>query len=538
MIVPVLLFVIAYAALLITGHAVLLPVVLLAAVFLFRGMMCIDRRLEPFAAVLVLFAAQNVAAGMLGGTHAEASLKAAVLLSALLPACLVLAAWTVSPWRAWRWLSIEIRGAELWLLVIAFAYTALVLARWFTGPFALSVSISALRNALTPAYGILVVLLLPPELRPTIEEIVSFLRRWGVLIALFGFVEITVLGDRFWSGFAHIGAAIHVKELSVARRSGPTVPADFYTYFGHHYFRRLVSLYGDAITTGYYLAVAFLAAVIGPSRRGLRAFGLRSVWVVVLAAALGLSFVKGGFQIVAVGVVVALLLHTWLRSVFERGALVVLLACALCAIGAQATGLMSQSSVQLHVSGLTSAVHAVTDHVGSSLAWGKGIGTAGADSVYIQRHAGQLVPARETPGLDNGAGTILVSTGALGLAGVLALFALLIPTCARRARKNRASAVAAVATVALLVNFLLQEHALTLVPSFPFWVLAAIGFGAAGTQPTAKPTVISLVPAARPGWRPMVRTRVPIAGFDPRAAHQRRKNSGVRRRREPLPAGR
>jgi hypothetical protein len=504
---------VAYTATLVVGHAILVPVAAAAAVFAFRTLMREGRRLEPFAAVLVLFAVQNIAAGVLGGGHAPAGVRVAVSLSAVLPACVILAGWSLSPVRAWEWLTLRIRGTELWLLAVSIGYALLVTARWITAPLPLSAAFGSLRNDLTPAYGILTVVLLPPELRPTITEIVTWLRRWGLLVALAGFVELAALGDRFWVTVADIGATIHVKELSVAHRDGFTVPADFYTYFGHHYFRRLVSVYGDAITTGYYLALGFLAALFGTLRAR-----VRWAYAGVLAVAIALSFVKGGFQVVLVGVIVALVLRTRGRVLFEHGAIVVMVACVLCVVGTRATeALPFQSSVQLHVSGLNTAVREVTREIGAHTVWGEGVGMGGAGSVFIQRHAGNLVTAANVPGLDNGAGTILVDTGVLGLAGVLGLFALLIPACARRARDNRAATVATIATVALLVNFLMQEHALALLPSLPFWVLATIGTGAA---PDDAPLPVAVAPARRAS------TKVQVAGFDPKVARRRRRQSG------------
>jgi hypothetical protein len=94
--------------------------------------------------------------------------------------------------------------------------------------------------------------------------------------------------------------------------------------------------------------------------------------------------------------------------------------------------------------------------------------------VYARRSVANTPATREVPGLDNGAGAVLVQTGALGLLLLLAQFAIMINLCVKRAVKSRGFFVAATALTALLCNFLLQEHALTLITSLPFWFLGAV----------------------------------------------------------------
>jgi hypothetical protein len=460
-----------YIALLVSGWVLLLPVALLVVVVLFAALFRHRHRIAPFAITLVVLALQNVGAGMLGGANAEASLRVAIAFSAFVPAAILAGGWLLSPRAAFVALREQLRGEQLVVVAVALVGAGLVVARFVTGPVSFGAAVPSLRNALTPAYGLLVVLLLPPALRPDVAALGRWLGRWGVVIALAGVAELRLLGDRFWAETANIGAAISVKTLSVAHVKPHEVPADFYTHIGHNYFRRLVSIYGDAITTSYYLALALLAVVFLARLRSRFAIAAMPV----LAVALVLGAAKGALGIVVIGVAVGVVLATRLRVLLPSGAAIVLVMCAGSVLFGHAVRYLPvASSIDLHVNGFTSAVHEVTSPLDTSFVWGDGIGTGGAGAVHAYRsEGGNLVRAQSVPGVDNGAGAILAQTGLLGLLSVFALFALAIDSCLRRVRESRASLFAAAALSALLANFLQQEHALTLITSLPFWFLAA-----------------------------------------------------------------
>src|SRR5262249_18927416 len=86
---------------------------------------------------------------------------------------------------------------------------------------------------------------------------------------------------------------------------------------------------------------------------------------------------------------------------------------------------------------------------------------------------------------------------------LFAQFALVIGACMKRARAGRGALLAAAAVTALLVNFLMQEHALTLATSLPFWLLGALAMTQhvrvevpRTAKPSNEPADIDLVPEA------------------------------------------
>ncbi|HVJ98116.1 MAG TPA: hypothetical protein VNC41_14900, partial [Acidimicrobiia bacterium] len=473
-----------YGLMLVTGRMVLVPFVFAGLIATFRALFRSGHRVGPFAITLVLLAVQNLAAGILGGGSAAGSLHAAIALSAIIPAAILVAGWWTDPAASYTWVRREMRGVELWIVALALGYAAFVGLRWLTSPVPLGLAIPSLRNALTPSYALLVVLLLPPVLRPSVDDIGRWLIRWGVVVGVFGALEFLVLRDRFWVQIANVDALIDVKRLSTARIHSFQVPADFYTHFGHNYFRRLVSLYGDAITTSCYLALALLAVLV----LWRRPRGLQIAALAVLVPAMMLGAVKGAFGVVAVGLLVATLVRSRFRALLPSGAVVVVVACAASVLFGWGMQFVPwNSSAGLHVDGIGSAVREVTSPLDGSFVMGDGVGAGGSGAVYANRVVdGHTPEARDVPGLDNGAGAILAQTGVLGLGLLLALFALVIDTTMRRSQESRGVLLAMAAVTALLCNFLMQEHALTLMTSLPFWMLGAVAVRA--TEPYAAAT--------------------------------------------------
>src|SRR4051794_12620847 len=89
-----------YAIVLASGRTILAPLALFAFFMFFRALFQRGILVAPFGITVVVFAAQNLAAGVLGRSHAASSLHVAIAVSTVLPLAITIAAWASDPRRA------------------------------------------------------------------------------------------------------------------------------------------------------------------------------------------------------------------------------------------------------------------------------------------------------------------------------------------------------------------------------------------------------------------------------------------------------
>jgi hypothetical protein len=284
----------------------------------------------------------------------------------------------------------------------------------------------------------------------------------AVPIALFGFLERSILETLIWRTIAPAGQYYHLSvqsglaTYSAQEHLYKDLPYNFFIWDFGTPFRRLVSTYLEATTLAMYLALAgVLALAIWPRR------WLTYAVVAILAVATALTLGKAGLLVFGVAGGYAVLAH--LRAELREPGTVVRIAVALAAFVAVVAGVMVLfglwGGALAHVRGLNEGLTSV-----SKAPLGYGLGYGGDFGV------GQT-------GAESSLGVMLVQIGLPGAAIWVAWIVGLALACAyaaRRSEVNLLSLTLGVATFAFLVTAVFTESAGGLLGNWPYALLPAL----------------------------------------------------------------
>jgi hypothetical protein len=340
--------------------------------------------------------------------------------------------------------------------------------------------IPALRNLVSFLAMFYMGFLLPGLDEATFKRIVRGFGWLVVLTVAFGYLERFVLGDAFWVDVFHIDFVARVKGLTMW---GMGLPEDFYSPLGGHAYRRMASLFGTAITMGYFVAFGVFFGLYGAWRQQGFRRQLAFLWVGVLLVTLAVTLVKGAYQIVAVGGVALLLGAIGWRRRWSFAALTAM--CVLLAVPMVVAGvlLFRRSTVLLHVYGLFSSFASLQ---GSSLVLGRGVGTGGAISLLI---GGDLAVA----GAESGIGSLVSQLGLVGVLLYLAFFLSVLRLLYGYVRSGETTKDLRIfmlclfgADFGLLSNAFLQENAFAPIPVSFYLVFTGVALNLAYRQRRAR----------------------------------------------------
>lgn len=255
-------------------------------------------------------------------------------------------------------------------------YILLLTKNFIFTPARLSSAILSLRYMLVPVLCIYVGKTVKLSQKQTIKlmyEIVG----WSLFLALFGFIELIFLKDRFWTALGYSDYAVRMKGNEPwALFNGVTV--NFYTwdFFGVP-IRRLVSITADPLATAYLVYLGSMILFTGSVRmRKRKNNSVKFLVLVLLFIASILSLSKAVFIMMIITVLICAYFYKWLPKsmlkllVVFGGLFMVLI------LRKYLSGLSQASSISNHLLGLQIAL--------SDLGLlGNGLGTAGSSVVML-----------------------------------------------------------------------------------------------------------------------------------------------------------
>lgn len=341
-------------------------------------------------------------------------------------------------------------------------------------PFYLAVSLRAL---LVPVlFYALGRVLAPGDSRTAVSVLTAAFLSIAVAAAVFGVVEVLLLGDEFWRALDLKRYWVEVKGFS-PRTIVDDLPGNFYGRYRLVYelgpgVRRLASTYGDPLAAGYNLFFAALLCFAGLRLGEDRFRTACAIGFALLAGALALTISRVAMAALAIGCTLILLRE---RTLFRTRGLVVL---ALLGLGllfvfrgalvpAFASAIaMEDPSTRSHLLDLARGLQELAS---PRALLGFGLGTAGAPAAASQVHIGISESA------------YLVLLAQVGIGGLLLFLAASIATYRFLVHSARAAGTvpflipaASAGLVGYALSGLVSEQIFTTTSLAAFWVLLGV----------------------------------------------------------------
>lgn len=251
----------------------------------------------------------------------------------------------------------------------------------------------ALRYMLVPILCITIgrkIKLTPPKMQNLFKVLISV----SAFLAVFGLLELLVLGDAFWTSIGYDVYAVKMKgNIELDLINGVTI--NYYTWdFGGIPIRRLVSITADPLATAYliYIGVVILITKVVSIKNRSGRFNIRTLMLILLIIASILSLSKAIFVFIAITLLFCAYYYKWMpKSLLRIGTLVVSIVAVLILKSYFYSATSITSSIN-HLAGLQ------TGFLNSGI-FGQGLGTAGSsvamltggDSGTAESYIGSLV---------------------------------------------------------------------------------------------------------------------------------------------------
>ena len=269
-----------------------------------------------------------------------------------------------------------------------------------------------------------------------IEKFEKLVIKIGVILAVFGFIEEFILGDKFW-------LTLKISKYYIVRGFGSGIfshglpgdyySADFYSLTGRS-FRRMVSFLADPLLSAHFMAFSFVLLLYGKNLQQNKL--KRQMQLIILVIAILLTLSKGAILIVGISI------YFYIRNKYKVFSYFVFLIC----LGLVVVIIKKDvfDSMQFHINGLTSSVRLL----------GTGLGTAGNFAAY----AGE----KTTGAGESYLGAIMAQVGGVALCLFLASFVKIFKVIQKNNNTIMAKAIVAY-IIASLVESSISESAISYV---------------------------------------------------------------------------
>lgn len=235
------------------------------------------------------------------------------------------------------------------------------------------------------------------------KKILKLMVGFSLVLAIFGLIDMFLLGDSFWTKIGYSTFAVKMKgNMDYHLYNGVTV--NFYTWdFWGIPIRRLVSITADPLASAYLIYMGALIIMTG-SISFFRKTRTTNVYFLVLGVLLVcsvLSLAKAVYVLIAVTFFVCAYFFQWLPKAFLKLAIVIVTLFTIVVLNLYVNNVTITTSVLNHVSGLRNGFAA-------SNILGNGLGTAGASVMMLTNAEGSVA--------ESFIGSMVYQIGILGVA--------------------------------------------------------------------------------------------------------------------------
>ncbi len=205
------------------------------------------------------------------------------------------------------------------------------------------------------------------------KKLLKNLVKFSLLLAILGIIELTLLGDTFWTNIDYSLYAVKMKGNAISNLFGG-VTINFYTWdFGGIPIRRLVSITADPLATAYLIYLGALILITGSisitNKNNRLTIKVVTLFILFTAAVMSLS--KAVFVMIALTILLVAYFYRWLPKSILRTATVGFVVLFTLILKSYFENSIQPTSSLNHISGLINGFS-------SANILGNGLGTAGA----------------------------------------------------------------------------------------------------------------------------------------------------------------